>query len=250
MFGTSIYARYIKNCTKRQKKKSVIFWNLPLWFLGIVRKYQLIECSEDIQTNWSPTTVSSNMLMFENLSCGICKVATWELGNVNERVFRGPSWLGELILLIYLLTPWCKVLLEKLTGSQVVKKFPTFYGTWRFITTFTSALHLYLSWASLIQPMAPPIQFTEVVFECYPSIYAWVFQVASFPQVSPPKILYATLLPSINATFPAPHILLDMITQIIFIIAPLLYGFYILFTHQQMHFNKNLEKLKFTLKYT
>jgi len=28
----------------------------------------------------------------------------------------------------YLLTPWSKVLLEKLTGSQL-KKFPAFYGT-------------------------------------------------------------------------------------------------------------------------
>jgi len=31
-------------------------------------------------------------------------------------------------LLTYLLTPWNRVLLEKPTGSQVVK-FPTFYGT-------------------------------------------------------------------------------------------------------------------------
>jgi len=28
------------------------------------------------------------------------------------------------------------VLLEKLTGFQLVKKFPAFYGTQRFITTF------------------------------------------------------------------------------------------------------------------
>ena len=26
----------------------------------------------------------------------------------------------------YLLTPWCRVLLEKLTGLQLVKKFPAF----------------------------------------------------------------------------------------------------------------------------
>ena len=45
-------------------------------------------------------------------------------------------------LLTYLLTPWSRVLLEKLTGSQVVKKFPAFYGTRRFITTFTNALSL------------------------------------------------------------------------------------------------------------
>jgi hypothetical protein len=26
-------------------------------------------------------------------------------------------------------TPWSSVLLEKLTGSQLIRKFPTFYGT-------------------------------------------------------------------------------------------------------------------------
>ena len=32
-------------------------------------------------------------------------------------------------LLTYLLTPWSRALLEKLTGFQLVKKFPAFYGT-------------------------------------------------------------------------------------------------------------------------
>jgi len=36
----------------------------------------------------------------------------------------------------YLLTPWSRVLLEKLTGFQLVKKFPAFYGTRKFITSF------------------------------------------------------------------------------------------------------------------
>ena len=35
----------------------------------------------------------------------------------------------------YLLTPWCTVLLEKLTGLQLVKKFSAFHGTRRFVTT-------------------------------------------------------------------------------------------------------------------
>ena len=42
-----------------------------------------------------------------------------------------PSY-GTLIFM-YLLTPCSRVLLEKLTGSQLVKKFPAFYGTQRFI---------------------------------------------------------------------------------------------------------------------
>jgi hypothetical protein len=50
----------------------------------------------------------------------------------------------------YLLTPLSRVL-DKLTGFQLVKKFPAFYGTRRFITSFASARHLSLSWASLIK---------------------------------------------------------------------------------------------------
>ena len=45
----------------------------------------------------------------------------------------------------YLLTAWSRVLLEKLTGLQLVKKFPALYGTQKFITAFTSACHLSLS---------------------------------------------------------------------------------------------------------
>ena len=40
-----------------------------------------------------------------------------------------------------ILTPF---LLEKLTGFQPVKKFPIFYGTQRFITTFTTARYISL----------------------------------------------------------------------------------------------------------
>jgi len=58
-------------------------------------------------------------------------------------------------LLIDILTPWNIVLLEKLTGFQLVKKHPAFYGTRRFITTVTSAHHLSLSWASSIESMSP-----------------------------------------------------------------------------------------------
>ena len=64
-----------------------------------------------------------------------------------------------IILLFYsaasLLTPWCRVLLQKLTGLQLVKNFPAFHGTRRFITALTSVRHLSLSWASPIQSIYP-----------------------------------------------------------------------------------------------
>ena len=45
----------------------------------------------------------------------------------------------------YLLTPRNIVVLEKLTGSQIVKEFPVFYGKRRFITALTRARHPSLS---------------------------------------------------------------------------------------------------------
>jgi hypothetical protein len=58
--------------------------------------------------------------------------------------------------LTYLLTPWSRVLYEKQSALQLVKKFPAFYGTWRFLTALTSARHLSLSKASPIQSSHPP----------------------------------------------------------------------------------------------
>jgi len=57
---------------------------------------------------------------------------------------------------IYLLTPWSRVLLEKLTGSAASQEIPRIFGTRRFITVFTSVRHLSLSWANSIQSSQPP----------------------------------------------------------------------------------------------
>jgi len=51
----------------------------------------------------------------------------------------------KLYLFTYLFTLWNRVVLEKITGFQLVKKFSAFYGTRKFITAFTSAHHLSLS---------------------------------------------------------------------------------------------------------
>jgi hypothetical protein len=58
--------------------------------------------------------------------------------NRNEKYFLGDKG-SRCVVLIALLTPWSRVLLEKLTGFQVGKKFPTFYGNGRYITAFKSA---------------------------------------------------------------------------------------------------------------
>jgi hypothetical protein len=67
--------------------------------------------------------------------------------------WKGPYFLS--FFLFVLLTPWSRALLEKPTGFHLVKKFPAFYGTRRFIIAFTIACHLSLSWASWIQSKPP-----------------------------------------------------------------------------------------------
>jgi len=47
-------------------------------------------------------------------------------GNVQCCAHRVGVNTGDSFLLTYLLTPWSRVLLEKLTGLQLVKKFPHF----------------------------------------------------------------------------------------------------------------------------
>jgi hypothetical protein len=42
------------------------------------------------------------------------------------------------------ITTWSRVLLEKLTVPQILKKFPTLYGTRRFTVTFTTTYLLSL----------------------------------------------------------------------------------------------------------
>ena len=56
---------------------------------------------------------------------------------------------------IYLLTPWGRVILEKLTGFAVSQEIPRIFGTRKFITVLTSAHHLSLSWANSIQSSQP-----------------------------------------------------------------------------------------------
>ena len=113
----------------------------------------------------------------------------------------------------YLLTPWCRVL-EKLTGFQLVKKFPAFYGTRRFITALTSVRHLSLSWASPIQsPYPHPTSWRSILIL---STHLRIgLPSGLFPSGFPTKTLYAPLSSPIHATCPAHLILFDFITRTI-----------------------------------
>ena len=74
----------------------------------------------------------------------------------------------------YLLTPWSRAPLEKLTGSAASQEIHRIFGTWRFLTVLTSARHLSLSWANAIQsPQLPPTSWKSILMfaVCYKAIY-------------------------------------------------------------------------------
>ena len=114
----------------------------------------------------------------------------------------------------YLLTPWSRVLLEKLASLQLVKKFPAFYGTRRILTSLTNARQLCLSWDS-------PIQFS------YPDPTSWrsILILSSHLRLGLPSGLFRSGFPTSTLYTPLPSpiwaacsadlIVLDFITRTI-----------------------------------
>ena len=117
---------------------------------------------------------------------------------------------GNTYLLTYLLTPWSRVLLVKLTGFQLVKKIPRILLNPKVhYCIYKCPPHLSLSWASSIQSIAlHPTSWRSILLLF--SHLRLGLRSGLFPSGFPTKTLYTLLLSPIRATCPAHLILLDL----------------------------------------
>ena len=111
---------------------------------------------------------------------------------------------------------WSRVLLEKLIVPQQIKKFPATYGNQRFITTFTSARHLSLSWARSIQSIpSHPTSWRSILILSYHLCRG--IPSGLFPSEFPTTTLYTPSLSPIHATWPPISFFSIFITRKIFV---------------------------------
>jgi len=132
-------------------------------------------------------------------------------------------------LLPYLFIAWSRFLLGKLIGSQLVKKFPAFYGAERFVTSFTSARHLSVSWVRSIQsiplntvhtPQYSPYPLIQSIplnrvhtpqYIPYPSIQSIPLNTVHTPQYSPYPSIQSIPLNTVHTPQYSPYPLIQSI---------------------------------------
>ena len=114
----------------------------------------------------------------------------------------------QLLMITYLLTPWCTALLEKITGLQLVKKFSAFYGTRRFMNALTSvrlqrehpACKYFLKWMfyreGLLAPRPTPHledHPLSAVHDCLFNLFAATLHIGGRSSIRNPRTRHAVV---------------------------------------------------------
>jgi hypothetical protein len=120
LYWENLYVKLLVAFHNKFEKAKQDF-SAPVWYLAMTDTLAWFKCHKPVIRSYLDT----------------CVTGTWKYQT------------------IYWRTSWSRVLLENITGSQIVKKFLAFFGTRRFITTFTTARQLSLSWARSIQSLLP-----------------------------------------------------------------------------------------------
>ena len=98
--------------------------------LSTVKSLQALWCTEiAFHENLKIRTIYHAIQIRQEVMCQITPKKEWYLSSPSAQ---------HVSITNTQITPWCKILLEKLAGLQLVKKFPAFYATRRFITALTS----------------------------------------------------------------------------------------------------------------
>jgi len=129
-------------------------WVIPLWCQQKIRKIETLSINESLTLFSSQYRMIRVSLLLQSYYQAV--------SNTRKKLVLYSAKLldyytNTCLLFNSLITPWSRVRLEKLCGSELAKKFPAFYGIWMFNTATTSVRHLFLSWAWSIQsiPLHP-----------------------------------------------------------------------------------------------
>jgi len=190
VFSTKIFSR--KSFSFSEPEKRTISSEIIIRFTVVSFTYFLTR----VRKNHRQRPLAVSCLSFRPYARTPVFISAVPTGSISVNFDTG-NFYEELT---YLFTPWCRVLLEQLTGLQLVKKFPAFHGTRRFITALTSVHHLSLSWASPIQSIySHPTSWRSVLI-----LFIHLrlgLPSGLFPSGFPTKTLYTRLSSPLRATW-------------------------------------------------